>query len=120
MKLDKLTLTTLVTILIFIAAAVSGAAMGKHSERFSPTLHSTSRLEADEQMLGAHMQKLRRHLRHGASQSEVALERAQIHRDWQDIVVERGSKPAELSSRLATFGPSWRFSSPRHLKKNQA
>ena len=120
MKVGKPTLTACVLTFTLMCTAFPNAAMASKPIKFSPATHSLSRLEVDQKMLAADMQRLRRHLRHGASQTQIALERDQIHRDWQNIIAERGSKPAELSSRVATFHSSWWFSSPWHTKKSEA
>jgi hypothetical protein len=106
-----------VATLAMMGAVFSYAAMAGNSARFSPAQPFLSRLKLDEKTLVTDMQELRRHLRRGPSRTQIALERAQIHRDWQNIVAERGSKPAELSSRVAIFGPSWWFSPRWHVKK---
>jgi hypothetical protein len=103
-----------------MCTAFPNAAMANKPVKFSPAPRSSSRLEVDQKMLAADMQRLRRHLRHSASQAQIARERDHIHRDWQNIVAERGSKPAELSSRVATFHSSWWSSSRWHTKKSEA
>ena len=85
MKLDKPAFVAFVTTLSLICATISCAAMGRNLAKFSPTPHSYSRLATDEQTLAADMEKLRSHLRHGASESQIALERTRLRRELEEM-----------------------------------
>jgi hypothetical protein len=78
---------------------------GKLKLEHARKLHrSHSDLEQDEMTLAAVMRKLRRNLRRGVNQFQIAQERDEILQDWLNIVLDRGLKRDSFSPALVSFG----------------
>ena len=94
----------MVSICLLFAASLSAALHGK-AVKFSAIHRPFSNLEQDARILRDDMRKLRRDLRHNASQTQIAMERDKIRRDWINIVADRSLGGARFSPTLVNFGP---------------
>jgi hypothetical protein len=90
--------------LLLAASIYSGTRGSMKMEQPGKGPRSYSNLALDEIMLATDMRKLRRDLRHGASQIRIERERDEIRQDWLDIVAQRGLRPANVSPALVNFG----------------
>ena len=106
-----------VSICLLFAASLSAALHGK-AVKFSAAHRSLGNLEQDERILAGDMRKLRRDLRRDASQTQIAIERDKIRRDWINIVVDRSLGGARFSPTLVDLSPYRWFNSKWHWKKS--
>ena len=91
--------------LLLAASIYLGARGGIKMEQPGQGARSHSDLEQDEMALAADMRKLRRSLRHGVNQFQIAQERDEIRQDWFNIVDDRGLKQGNFSPALVNFRP---------------
>lgn len=105
MKPLKATITACVVLFtpLFAASIYSGARGNMKMKQPGQGVRSQSDLEQDEMALAADMRKLRRNLRRGVNQFQIAQERDEIRRDWLNIVVDRGLKRGNFSPALVNF-----------------
>jgi len=117
-KVYKATMTVCVVSIYLLFAASYSAAMHRDPVKFSATHHSLSNLEQDEKILAGDMRKLRRDLRRDASQTQIAMERDKIRRDWINIVVDRSLGGARFSPTLVDLSRYRWLISRWHSKKS--
>ena len=90
---------------LLLAASIYLRARGRiKMEQPGQGARSHSDLEQDEMALAADMRKLRRNLRRGVNQFQIAQERDEILQDWLNIVLDRGLTQDSFSPALASFG----------------
>ena len=107
----------MVSICLLFAASLSAALHGK-AVKFSAIHRPSSNLELDERILTDDMRKLRRDLRRDASQTQIAMERDKIRRDWINIVVDRSLGGARFSPTLVDLSRYRWLISRWHSKKS--